>query len=63
MNQQTTVFHDLEGYTPHVNRLVCMMTFVRQETLDAVQNLNQKQLDLQQPKLFGNGREHFCSLV
>jgi uncharacterized damage-inducible protein DinB len=39
------VFQDLEGFTPHISRLVCMMDFARQETLESVRGLTQKQLD------------------
>jgi uncharacterized damage-inducible protein DinB len=39
------IFQDVEGFTPHISRLVCMMEFVRQETLEAVAGLTQEQLD------------------
>jgi uncharacterized damage-inducible protein DinB len=45
VDKQLHVFRDLEGFTPHISRLVCMMNFVREETLEAVKNLTQEQLD------------------
>lgn len=45
MNEQLYVFRDLEGFTPHISRLVCMMNFVRQGTLEAVQHPSTEQLD------------------
>ena len=45
MNPELYVFRDLDGFTPHISRLVCMMNFVRHETLEATSNLNQHQLD------------------
>ncbi len=39
------VFRDLEGFTPHISRLVCMMNFARQETLESTKGLTQKHLD------------------
>jgi uncharacterized damage-inducible protein DinB len=44
-NKYFYVFQDLEGFTPHVSRLVCMMNFVRQETIESVAGLTQEQLD------------------
>lgn len=38
-------FRDLPGYTPHLSRLVMMMTYARQTTLRAVQGLSTSQLD------------------
>lgn len=39
------VIGDLPGFTPDISRLVCMMTYVRQTTLDAVRGLTTEQLD------------------
>jgi uncharacterized damage-inducible protein DinB len=44
-NRYFYVFRDLEGFTPHISRLVCMMNFVRQETLESVAGLTREQLD------------------
>jgi uncharacterized damage-inducible protein DinB len=45
VNEHLYVFRDLEGLTPHISRLVCMMTFVRGGTLEAVQHLSREKLD------------------
>ena len=36
---------DINGYTPHIGRLVSMMNYVRWTTLDEVEDLNVEQLD------------------
>ena len=36
---------DLDGFTPHISRLVCMMTYVRYTTLEAVKGMSQTNLD------------------
>lgn len=38
-------FGDISGYTPHISRLLSMMTYVRRTTLQAVEGLNVAQLD------------------
>lgn len=38
-------FRDLDGFSPHISRLVLMMDFTRETTLYAVQNLSQVHLD------------------
>ena len=39
------LFQDLPGYTPHVSRLLSMMTYVRETMLQAVEGLTVSQLD------------------
>jgi hypothetical protein len=34
VNEHLYVFRDLEGFTAHISRLICMMTFVRHGTLE-----------------------------
>ena len=36
---------DIPGYTPEISRLVCMMNYARNVTLDSVKNLTTEQLD------------------
>jgi uncharacterized damage-inducible protein DinB len=38
-------FTDIPGYTPHISRLLSMMTYVRRTTLQAVEGLNVAQID------------------
>lgn len=45
MTRSPFVIGDLEGFTPGIARLVGMMTYVRQTTIDAVRGLSIAQLD------------------
>jgi uncharacterized damage-inducible protein DinB len=55
---------DLPGFTPHISRLVSMMNYARETTLDAVKELSIEQLD-QRPAGFDNSiamlLEHFAA--
>ncbi len=42
---QPLAFTDIPGYTPHLSRLLSMMSYVRHTTLQAVEGLNVAQLD------------------
>ncbi len=41
------VFRDLEGFSPHISRLVFMLDYARRNTLSSVQGLSVEQLDTQ----------------
>ena len=45
MTSSPYIIGDLQGYTPQIARLVGMMTYARQTTIDAVQGLTIDQLD------------------
>ena len=47
MPRSPWIIGDIEGYTPEIGRLVGMMTYARQTTIDAVQGLTVAQLDHQ----------------
>ena len=44
--EKPLVFKDLDSFTPHISRLVFMLEYARQTTLDAVTDLEQEQLDV-----------------
>ncbi len=44
-NDNEFLITDIEGYTPHIGRLVCMMNYARSVTIDSVRNLTPPQLD------------------
>lgn len=43
--EQPLAFTDLPGYTPHLSRLLSMMTYVRETTLHAARDLSTAHLD------------------
>lgn len=45
MNESPYLITKIEGYTPEISRLVCMMNYARNVTLDSVKNLTTQQLD------------------
>ncbi len=44
-NNKDYLITDVEGYTPEISRLVCMMNYARSVTLDSVKDLTPSQLD------------------
>ncbi len=44
-NNNDLLITDIEGYTPEISRLVCMMNWARSVTVDSVKNLTPSQLD------------------
>jgi uncharacterized damage-inducible protein DinB len=63
-NSRMLLLADLPGFTPHVSRLVSMMNYARETTLDAVKDLSIEQLD-RRPTGFDNSiamlLEHFAA--
>ena len=45
MFENPLLFDDLPGYTPHISRLLAMMSCVRNRTVEAVKDLSVAQLD------------------
>lgn len=45
LNESPFIFTDVEGYTPHISRLLKMMSYVRRNTIHTVRHLSPKMLD------------------
>ncbi len=43
--EKELIITDIPGYTPDISRLICMMNYARQITLDSVNGLTVKELD------------------